>query len=202
MTTPPSGLVLVNVDVTGLTDGVKDGLPVGLSVIKVEAGGDVVGRVVVDGLVLGDDGTSLVDGSVGLGLCDVVTGGGAVVPGAVVLGAVVPGSSVLLGAGGVVLGAVVLGAVGSSVGVSVVVGGFVVVGGVVVGSGEDVVPLSCRFANWTMFTARTSLARRRASTAETSDSHTPCLKRSGKYLWRSSWSEFGDADSSSDLNDT
>lgn len=37
MTTPPSGLVLVNVDVTGLTDGVKDGLPVGLSVIKVEA---------------------------------------------------------------------------------------------------------------------------------------------------------------------
>jgi hypothetical protein len=159
----------------------------------------VVGRVVVDGLVLGDDGTSLLDGSVELGLCDVVTGGDDVVPGAVVLGAVVAGSSVLLG--GVVLGAVVLGVVGSSVGVLVVAGGFVVVGGVVEGS-EVVVPLSCRFANWTMFTATTSLALRRASTADTSDSHTPCLKRSGKYLWRSSWSAFGDADSSSDLNDT
>jgi hypothetical protein len=37
ITTPPVGFVLVNVDVTGLTDGIEDGLPVGFSVIMVVA---------------------------------------------------------------------------------------------------------------------------------------------------------------------
>jgi hypothetical protein len=123
----------------------------------------------------------------------VVIVGGALVPGSVVPGAVVPGAVVL---GATVVGDSVVGDVVVSGGgtFDVVSGGFGVVGaGVDVVTGVDagsdievVVPLSCRFAMWTMFTARVSSTRRRASTADTSDSHTPCLNLSGKYLWRSS----------------
>jgi hypothetical protein len=117
---------------------------------------------------------------------------GALVPGSVVPGAVVPGAVVV---GATVVGEVAVGDVVPGSGkVDVVSGGFDVVGAGVdvvdaVDAGSDVevvVPLSCRFAIWTIFTAMVSSTRWRASTADTSDSHTPCLNLSGKYLWRSS----------------
>lgn len=65
-------------------------------------------------------------------------------------------------------------------------GGGVVVdtgGGVeVVDGGAVVVPLSARLASCTIEVARAASTRRTASTAEASVSHTPSLKRSGKYL--------------------
>jgi hypothetical protein len=130
--------------------------------VLVDVPGDVVGR---PGVVVPEDGEG---GPVVLGVVDVRPGGLEV--------------GVVVGGGGVVLGSVVV--LPSSGGVVVVAGGLVVVepgGGVVVG-GAVVVPLSARLANWTMETARAASTRRTASTAETSDSHTPSLKRSGKYL--------------------
>lgn len=102
----------------------------------------------------------------------------------VVVVEVCPGELELVGGGAVLLGSVLVPVPPSGGGV--VVGGASVVvesgGGGVVDVGDVVVPLSARLANWTMEAARTASTRRTASTAEASDSHTPSLKRSGKYL--------------------
>lgn len=161
---------------------------------------DVVGEeeesLVVSALV--DVPEDVVDRPVVVVLEDV---GGAVV----VLVEVCPGGldvDSVVGGGAVVLVPVLV----SPSGGGVVVGGELVDvesgGGGVVVVGAAVVPLSARLANWTMEAARAASTRRTASTAETSDSHTPSLNRSGKYLCSNSCSEFGDAASSSDVNET
>jgi hypothetical protein len=156
----------------------------------VDVPGDVLGRP-VDVVFEEEGGTVVVldePGAVVVDVCpgglevDLVVGGGAVLVGSVLLLVPPPGGEVVVTGGGLVV-------------VDSGGGGVVVVGAVVV-------PLSARLANWTMEAAREASTRRTASTAETSDSHTPSLKRSGKYLCSNSCREFGDAAWSSDVNDT
>jgi hypothetical protein len=62
--------------------------------------------------------------------------------------------------------------------------------------------VSSRFASCTMEVARAAFARWTASMALCSDSNTPSWDRPGKYRWRSSWRDAGDADFSISENDS
>jgi hypothetical protein len=76
-----------------------------------------------------------------------------------------------------------------------------------VAGGGEVPPVvvelvSSRFASCTMEVARGAFARWTASIALCSDSNTPSWNRPGKYRWRSSWRDAGDADFSMSANDS
>lgn len=139
-----------------------------------EEGGWVVSRLV-------DVPAEVLRRSVVVVLDEVVAGAGEVLLGSAGLVVVPPpGREVVVTGGG---GSVVVEAGGGGADVvgGTVVGG-TVVGGTVVGGTDVVVPLSARLANLTMETANAASTRRTASTAVRSDSHTPSLKRCGKYL--------------------